>query len=73
MLEPGAVIDEQQEDEISVTVIGTGFQHRDAVRQRIEQRAQQPSPQSGSRRRERGGERPFEIRDEDIDVPPFLR
>ena len=67
----GAVIDEQQEDDISVTVIATGFQHRDAVRQRIEQRAQQPA--SPGRRRERGSERPFEIRDEDIDVPPFLR
>ncbi len=67
----GAVIDEQQEDEITVTVIGTGFAHHDAVRQRIEDRIERAAPGPG-RRRERG-ERPLEIRDEDIDVPPFLR
>ena len=73
----GAVIDEQQEDEVSVTVIGTGFEHHSGLRVR----GDRPSPGSGAerpRRRDRGpsagGERaPLEIRDEDIDVPPFLR
>jgi cell division protein FtsZ len=73
----GAVIDEQQEDEVSVTVIGTGFEHHSGLRLR----GDRPSPGSAAdrpRRRDRGpsggGERaPLEIRDEDIDVPPFLR
>jgi cell division protein FtsZ len=70
----GAVIDEQQEDEISVTVIGTGFRHGGrAVRDHA-------APGAGGdrdrlRRRDRSGsdERAGEIRDEDLDVPPFLR
>jgi cell division protein FtsZ len=72
----GAVIDEQQEDEVSVTVIGTGFQHH-GVRLPGDR---PPSDSGGDRVRRRGpdrsppGERaPLEIRDEDIDVPPFLR
>jgi len=70
----GAVIDEQQEDEISVTVIGTGFQSHSPLRLRGDR---PPAPADRDRpRRPRGGtgERaPLEIRDEDIDVPPFLR
>jgi cell division protein FtsZ len=73
----GAVIDEQQEDEISVTVIGTGFEHHSGLRLR----GDGASPRSGGERpRRRGSDRgssgdraPLEIRDEDIDVPPFLR
>src|ERR1700728_182304 len=66
----GAVIDEQQEDDISVTVIGTGFQHRGVgVRPRSER---PPADEDRGRRRVR--ERPIvDISDEDIDVPPFLR
>ena len=72
----GAVIDEQQEDEVSVTVIGTGFQHHG-----VRLRGDRPPPDSGGDRvRRRGADRgssgeraPLEIRDEDIDVPPFLR
>jgi cell division protein FtsZ len=66
----GAVIDEQQEDNISVTVIGAGFQAHAAPRPR--ERGQQTPSGERPRRRERD-ERPFEIRDEDLDVPPFLR
>jgi cell division protein FtsZ len=73
----GAVIDEQQDDEVSVTVIGTGFEPHSGLRLR----GDRPSPGSGTERpRRRGGDRgssgeraPVEIRDEDIDVPPFLR
>jgi cell division protein FtsZ len=72
----GAVIDEQQEDEVSVTVIGTGFHHRGRPRGRDfgagagdeEDRDRPRRPRSG-----RGERAPVEIRDEDIDVPPFLR
>jgi cell division protein FtsZ len=74
----GAVIDEQQEDDIYVTVIGTGFRsHGDSRPPR--ERGQGTSPSDRPRRprgfdRGSAGERgPFEIRDEDIDVPPFLR
>jgi cell division protein FtsZ len=72
----GAVIDEQQEDEISVTVIGTGFHHHGRPRGRDfgagaggdDDRDRPRRPRSG-----RGERAPVEIRDEDIDVPPFLR
>ncbi|HXR13313.1 MAG TPA: cell division protein FtsZ [Solirubrobacteraceae bacterium] len=69
----GAVIDEGQEDEVSVTVIGTGFQHHGRFRG---DRGQGDEERDRSRRR--GSDRPsarapLEIRDEDIDVPPFLR
>ncbi len=64
----GAVIDEQQEDNVSVTVIGTGFHHR--------VRGSRVASEERERPRRRGAERErvaAEIRDEDIDVPPFLR
>jgi cell division protein FtsZ len=65
----GAVIDEQQQDEVSVTVIGTGFQHHGRLRERLAS-----EDDRGPRRRDRpSGRQPLEIRDEDIDVPPFLR
>src|ERR1700678_143704 len=73
----GAVIDEAQEDDISVTVIGTGFQSRGGSRPRGG--GGSPVAPSDRPRRPRGfdrgggSERPLEIRDEDIDVPPFLR
>ena len=63
----GAVIDEQQEDNVAVTVIGTGFHHRGAPRVR-------GARDEGESPRRRGRERPaVEVRDEDIDVPSFLR
>ncbi len=68
----GAVIDEQQEDDISVTVIGTGFQGQTTAR--VRERQQSQTGPERPRRRAPGGDRaPLEIRDEDIDVPPFLR
>ena len=73
----GAVIDEQQEDEISVTVIGTGFQHHGGSRGRGAEFGSGASGDERDRPRRprspRGERTPVEIRDEDIDVPPFLR
>ena len=69
----GAVIDEQLEDEVSVTVIGTGFQHHGRSRSRA---GIFDTGEERSTRRPRSSrpDRPaVEIRDEDIDVPPFLR
>ncbi|HEY2768139.1 MAG TPA: cell division protein FtsZ [Solirubrobacteraceae bacterium] len=65
----GAVIDEDMGDEVRVTVIGTGFDHRPgrAVRRERAERADR-GPRIGQR--ERGA---LEISDDDIDVPPFLR
>jgi cell division protein FtsZ len=85
----GAVIDDQRSEDVTVTVIGTGFSP--GPEQRI--RPRQPAADLGPRERStrpslRGSERPprerpsrgaerqrssLEIRDEDIDVPPFLR
>jgi cell division protein FtsZ len=84
----GAVIDEQRGEEVTVTVIGTGF--APPPEQRVRTARREPElPLRGSRDRERpradrpSRERPprpadrqrssLEIRDEDIDVPPFLR
>ncbi|HUA11340.1 MAG TPA: cell division protein FtsZ [Solirubrobacteraceae bacterium] len=66
----GAVIDESMGDDVRVTVIGTGFDHR--VRRGL---------RSGTARGERPDRRPslerqrssLEIADDDIDIPPFLR
>jgi cell division protein FtsZ len=68
----GAVIDESQADEVSVTVIGTGFQHHG--RGRVD-RAGAGEGDRGSRRprSDRPNRAPLDIRDEDVDVPPFLR
>jgi cell division protein FtsZ len=67
----GAVIDESMGDEVRVTVIGTGFDHRPgrAVRGDRE-RARRPDrgPRIDDRQRSS-----LEISDDDIDVPPFLR
>ncbi|HEX4564753.1 MAG TPA: cell division protein FtsZ, partial [Solirubrobacteraceae bacterium] len=65
----GAVIDESMTDEVRVTVIGTGFDHRPGRALRRE----------GAQRRDRGPRiddrqrSSLEISDDDIDVPPFLR
>jgi cell division protein FtsZ len=71
----GAVIDEGLGDEVRVTVIGTGFDHRPGRSVREERR------RGGARtdrreRRLRSDEdsiSSLEISDEEIDVPPFLR
>jgi cell division protein FtsZ len=88
----GAVVDEQRGEEVTVTVIGTGFAPPPETRLRSSARRdpQPPAPRerpsgyrdrpvrdrerSAPRERPRPTERSsLEIRDEDIDVPPFLR
>jgi cell division protein FtsZ len=69
----GAVIDESMSDEVRVTVIGTGFDHRPGglrAGTRRDSRAARPdrNPRISDRQRSN-----LEISDEDIDVPPFLR
>jgi cell division protein FtsZ len=67
----GSVIDEGMTDEVRVTVIGTGFDHRPGRGARRENRsAARPdrNPRISDRQRSN-----LEISDEDIDVPPFLR
>ncbi|HEX4033430.1 MAG TPA: cell division protein FtsZ [Solirubrobacteraceae bacterium] len=66
----GAVIDEQQDDDVSVTVIGTGFDRHGRIRDRL---AERESGGGGGGRRRESSRSSGEIRDEDIDVPPFLR
>ncbi len=66
----GAVIDESMSDEVRVTVIGTGFDHRPGLRARAAARPARPDrgPRISERQRST-----LEISDDDIDVPPFLR
>ena len=66
----GAVIDESLGEEVRVTVIGTGFDHRPGRPARRERpgRPVDRGPRIGDRERSS-----LEISDDDIDVPPFLR
>src|SRR5450631_4127119 len=66
----GAVIDESMGDDVRVTVIGTGFDHRPGRGARRETRATRPDrgPKISD-----GQRTTLEISDDDIDVPPFLR
>ena len=66
----GAVIDESMSDEVRVTVIGTGFDHRPGRSSRRDTRSTRPdrNPRISDRTRSS-----LEISDDDIDVPPFLR
>jgi cell division protein FtsZ len=65
----GAVIDESMSDEVRVTVIGTGFDHRPGRAARRDSRARRDrGPRIDERQRSS-----LEISDEEIDVPPFLR
>ena len=71
----GAVIDEDMGEEVRVTVIGTGFDHRPGRSVRAErggragrERPADRGPRIGDRERSS-----LEISDDDIDVPPFLR
>ncbi len=65
----GAVIDESMADDVRVTVIGTGFDHRPGRSARRD-RAQRPDRNPRISERQRSS---LEISDDDIDVPPFLR
>src|SRR5271168_4344316 len=65
----GAVIDEAMGEEVRVTVIGTGFDHRPGRSARRDSRARRDrGPRIDDRQRST-----LEISDDDIDVPPFLR
>src|SRR5213595_132358 len=65
----GAVIDEGMSDEVRVTVIGTGFDHRPGRAARREGRARRDrGPRIDESQRSS-----LEISDDEIDVPPFLR
>ena len=66
----GAVIDEGMGDDIRVTVIATGFDHG-GVRAAREERTRGPrdrNPRIDERQRDS-----LVIRDDDLDIPPFLR
>src|ERR1022692_481510 len=71
----GAVIDEAMGEDVRVTVIGTGFDHRPgrAVRgDRARRGDREGRPDRGPRIDDRQRSS-LEISDDDIDVPPFLR
>jgi cell division protein FtsZ len=71
----GAVIDEAMGEDVRVTVIGTGFDHRPgrAVRgDRARRGDREGRPDRGPRIDDRQRSA-LEISDDDIDVPPFLR
>src|SRR5215470_3525257 len=65
----GAVIDESKTDEVTVTVIATGFGGHRRRRRRLET----PSLLSEEAIRSRGAEEAFETPDDVLDVPSFLR
>jgi cell division protein FtsZ len=67
----GSVIDESLGDEVRVTVIATGFDHG-----RARPRQAREETRDSARRRDRGPRlerESLEIRDDEIDIPPFLR
>jgi cell division protein FtsZ len=67
----GAVLDEAQGDEVRVTVIATGFDHRGrGIRGREADRPRRPDRGPRIDERQRGS---LEIPDDEIDIPPFLR
>jgi cell division protein FtsZ len=68
----GAVIDESMGDEVRVTVIGTGFDHRVGGIRTTARRESRERPDRGPRISDRQRSS-LEISDDDIDVPPFLR
>jgi cell division protein FtsZ len=66
----GAVIDQSLKDEVRVTVIATGFGPERYRRRRREQR---PEEEGEGRRRPTGDEGVFEVPDDVLEVPSFLR
>jgi cell division protein FtsZ len=69
----GAVIDEAMGDDVRVTVIGTGFDHRPGRAVRGDRKRRESGrPDRGPRIDDRQRSA-LEISDDDIDVPPFLR
>ncbi len=71
----GSVIDENLGDEVRVTVIATGFDKRSSSRVSRVSREGRSAGRSASSSKDRSPrvDESLEIRDEDIDVPPFLR
>jgi cell division protein FtsZ len=69
----GAVIDEAMGEDVRVTVIGTGFDHRvGGFRSSARRDSRSGRPDRGPRIDDRQRSS-LEISDDDIDVPPFLR
>ena len=68
----GAVIDETLGDDVRVTVIGTGFDHRGAWARQA-RAASAPAAPTAARASDERERSTLEISDDDIDVPPFLR
>jgi cell division protein FtsZ len=68
----GAVIDESLGDELRVTVIGTGFDHGRA-RPRSAREETRTSRRDRDVRMDERQRSSLEIRDDDLDIPPFLR
>ncbi|MDX6639920.1 MAG: cell division protein FtsZ [Solirubrobacteraceae bacterium] len=67
----GAVLDESQGDDVRVTVIATGFDHRGrGIRGR---EAERPRGRDRSPRIDDRQRNSLEIPDDEIDIPPFLR
>jgi cell division protein FtsZ len=67
----GAVLDESMQDEVRVTVIATGFDHeapRDTGRS-----LRRRSPRDREVRMDDGQRSSLQIRDDEIDIPAFLR
>jgi cell division protein FtsZ len=69
----GAVIDETMSDDVRVTVIGTGFDHRVGTLRTSTRREGRPARPDRNPRISDRTRSSLEISDEDIDVPPFLR
>jgi len=69
----GAVIDEALGDEVRVTVIGTGFDHRAGGLRTSARRESRPGRPDRNPRIDDRQRSSLEISDDDIDVPPFLR
>jgi cell division protein FtsZ len=72
----GAVIDENMGDEIRVTLIATGFDHARGIPQSSfgrATRAERPARPDRNPRIDAGQRSSLEIRDDEIDIPPFLR
>jgi cell division protein FtsZ len=68
----GAVIDDNMQDEVRVTVIATGFHHR-VTRPPRSTRAGRGGPPDRRPRVDDRDRSSLEISDDDIDIPPFLR
>jgi cell division protein FtsZ len=70
----GAVLDEAQGDDVRVTVIATGFDHRGrGIRGREAERDRSRPPRDRSPRIDDRQRNSLEIPDDEIDIPPFLR